>query len=115
MAHPVTADVLESPVVGLLLALEHDGFRVTVAPDGVLSISPRARLSLARMAAIVAVKDEMKILVSITADAGVHDRRDAFRAQFAAAPTGTLPPFLFKAGVVYAPGCASAAATRCPA
>ena len=112
MATPITADVFASPAVGILCDLERDGFRVELTADGVLSIAPRSRLTSDRMTAIAGCKDALKVLISIATDAGVHERRDAFRVQLDAVPAPCVPAFLFKTGIVYVAGvCFSCGAT----
>ncbi len=97
-------DALEGPALGVLLGLERDGFSVSLSPAGVVLIAPRGRLTPARMALILNVKDDFKLLVRICTDTGIQDRRDSFRRQHEAAAPGVLPAFKFKAGVTYVPG-----------
>ena len=103
MASPVTADVLDSPAVGILGDLERDGFRVELTPDGVLMIAPRSRLTLDRMQAVAACKDALKVLLRCCDD-GVGARRDLFTQQLAQTPAPGVPAFLFLAGIGYGPG-----------
>jgi hypothetical protein len=100
----LTLNVFESPALGILCDLEADGFRVALTADGVLSIAPRSRLTPERMQAIAAHKDAIKTLLRCC-DEGVVARRNAFRAQFDAAPLETVPALLFRADVPYVPGC----------
>jgi hypothetical protein len=100
---PLTPDVFQSPAVGILCDLETDGFLVALTADGMLSIAPRSRLTPARMQAIVAHKDAIKTLLRCC-DEGVVARRDAFRAQFEAAPDEIVPALLFRADVPYVSG-----------
>lgn len=104
MAPSITSDVLTSPAVGILCDLERDGFRVTLAPDNVLVIAPRSRLTPERMQAIAAVKDALRLLVSIATDRGVADRRDIFRQQLDAMPAPGVPAFLFRPDLPYVRG-----------
>ena len=103
MAPSLTADVFASPAVAILCELEHDGFRVELTADGVLSIAPRSRLTSDRMTAIAGCKDPLKLLLRCC-DAGVVERRDAFRLQLEAAPAPCVPAFLFKPGLPYVAG-----------
>src|SRR3981081_1727783 len=87
----LTPNVFDSPALGILCDLEADGFRVALTADDALSIAPRSRLTPERMQAIAAHKDAIKTLLRCC-DEGVVARRDAFRAQFNAAPGGVTPP-----------------------
>lgn len=94
MATPLTPDVLDSPAVAILCHLERDGFTVRLAePDDAIMIAPRSRLTLERMAEITEHKASLKLLLRFF-DPGVVDRRDAFRRQLGAAPSGVLVPRL---------------------
>ena len=88
----LTPNVFDSPAVGILCDLEADGFRVALTADDALSIAPRSRLTPERMQAIAAHKDAIKTLLRCC-DEGVVARRDAFRAQFDAAPVEIIPAF----------------------
>ena len=114
MDRGVAAAVFASPAVGILCDLERDGFRVELTADGGLLIAPKSKLTLERMQTIAGCKDALKVLVSLTTDAGVHERRDAFRAQLEAAPAPTVPAFLFRAGVSYQPGICFSCGTLLP-
>ena len=113
MATPVTPDVFDSPAVAILCDLERDGFRVELTADGVV-IAPRSRLTSDRMTAIAGCKDALKALISIATDAGVQDRRDAFRLQLDAVPAPCVPAFLFKPGLPYVAGRCFACADALP-
>jgi hypothetical protein len=104
----LTPNVFDSPALGILCDLEADGFRVALTADDALSIAPRSRLTPERMQAIAAHKDAIKTLLRCC-DEGVVVRRDAFRAQFDAAPVEVIPALLFRADVRVA---ASPAVTR---
>lgn len=96
MADPMTADVLQSPAVGILCGLEADGFQVDVTADGVLRIAPRSRLTPERMSAISVQRDALRMLVRIC-DEGVQERRETFARQLEMAPPGVLVPcFVFR-------------------
>ncbi len=97
-------DAMEGPALGVLLGLERDGFSVNLSPEGVLLIAPRGRLTPARMALILTVKADLKLLVRVCTDQGIQARRDAFRREYEALPAGALPAFKFTAGVVYTAG-----------
>ena len=99
----LTPNVFESPAVGILCNLEADGFRVALTADDALSIAPRSRLTPERMQAIATHKDAIKTLLRCC-DEGVVARRDAFRAQFNAAPVEIIPALLFRADVPYVSG-----------
>jgi hypothetical protein len=92
----LTADVFDSPAVGILCGLEADGFRVTLTSAGVVTIAPRSRLTTERMAAISAHKDALRTLLRIC-DEGVQERRESFARQLAAAPSSAaVPPLQFR-------------------
>ena len=95
----VIRNVLDSPAIGILAALETDGFRVELTVDNVIRIAPKSRLTSDRMSEIAAHKAAIKALIRIC-DQGVQDRVRVFRTQFEAS-SGTVGPFLFTAGVTY--------------
>ena len=99
----MTPDVLQSPAVGILCALEADGFRVELTADGVLVIAPRSRLTPERMAEITRHRDALKLLLRCC-DAGVQARRDVFEYQLAQTPAPRVPAFLFRPDVPYVHG-----------
>ena len=94
----VIRSLLDSPAIGILHALEKDGFRVELTADNVIRIAPKSRLTTARMTEIAAHKTDIKTLIR-ACDQGVRDRVEVFRAQLEA--PGTVGPFLFTAGVPY--------------
>ena len=98
MAPSLTVDVFQSPAVGILCDLERDGFSIELTVDGVLVIAPKSRLTADRMQIIAGCKDALKMLLRCCDD-GVAARRDAFRQQFDAAPTGTLAALLLRPDV----------------
>jgi hypothetical protein len=104
MAGAVTADLFASPAIGILCALEADGFEVGVRPDGTLRIAPRSKLTTDRMREIAEHRDALRTLVHVC-DAGVQDRRATFRRQLDASHPGVLvPALLFRADVPYVRG-----------
>ena len=113
MATSLTADVLDSPAVGILCDLDRDGFRVELAADGVLVIAPRSRLTPERMQAIASVKDAIKVLLRCCDD-GVVARRDVFRAQLEATPAPGVPAFVLQPDIPTWREDASVAVTGCP-
>ena len=114
MAPSLTADVFASPAGAILCELEHDGFRVELTADNVLSIAPRSRLTSDRMTAIAGCKDALKLLVRCC-DASVVERRDVFRRQREDMPAPRVPAFLFNPGIVYAPGACFSCGDALPA
>ena len=99
----MTALVGESPAVSILCELQRDGFTLQLTADDVLTITPRSRLTPEQMSLIVTYKDALKKLLR-PCDAGVVARREAFVQQLARTPAPRVPPFLFKADIVYAKG-----------
>ena len=98
----VTTSAAWAPALAILAALLRDGFHVELTTDDVLVIAPKSKLTPARMQTIADYRDALKGLLAT--DAGVADRRERFRQQFVAAPAGTVPLFVFQAGVSYQPG-----------
>lgn len=112
MATPLKSDVFRSPAVGILCALEDDGFRVEVTADGVLIIAPRSKLTPERMVAIAECKDAIRQLVRCCDD-GVQARRSVFEQQLATeAPR--VPTFLFLPGISYQAGMCFSCGDRLP-
>ncbi|MBI4266102.1 MAG: hypothetical protein HY657_17135 [Acidobacteria bacterium] len=99
MATPLTLDVLDSPAVAILGALERDGFTVQLEPDDTIVIRPLSRLTPEQKQQIVEHKAAVKLLLRCCLDPGVLERRDVMRRQFAAAPAGRLPALLFRPDV----------------
>jgi hypothetical protein len=99
----VTDDVLNSPMLPVLVALELTGVRFRLDGDRVL-VSPSGVLTPEQRAMFHANQAVVRLLVAVATDVGVHDRRDVFRRQHAATPTGTLPFFQFRRGVPYTRG-----------
>lgn len=99
----VTPDVFDSPAVGILCGLEHDGFTVQLEPDNGIVIVPRSRLTPERMAAITRYKDALTLLLRCC-DAGVRARRAAFECQMALLGPGIVASLVFTSGIPYAAG-----------
>jgi len=99
-----TPDVFDSPLYPVVIRLEGQGFQFRLLPDGTVQVNPGAKLPPDARALFQQHPDDLRVLVAMATDAGVHDRRDVFRLQYAAAPTGTLPTFLFTTGVAYVRG-----------
>jgi hypothetical protein len=93
MGAPLTSDVLDSPAVAILCALEADGFRVELGPDDAIVIAPKSALTPDRKQQILDHKAAFKTLLRCC-DIGVQDRREAFARQLQAAPVGVLVPRL---------------------
>jgi hypothetical protein len=99
MASSITANVLDSPALPLLLELEQQGCRVTLTPD-TLVIEPASGLSAGQRAAVRAQARELALLVRCL-DPGVVALRDLFRRQREATPASRVPIFLFRSAVPY--------------
>src|ERR1700680_4508449 len=97
MAPSVTAGVLDSPALPLLLALERQGCRVELTPH-TLVVEPASRLTPEQRAAVLAYARELALLVRCL-DPGVVERRDLFRRQLEATPVPLVPAFLFRSDV----------------
>jgi hypothetical protein len=76
-----TADVLESPALGVLLALEADGFAVAAVGDRV-RVKPISRLTSERRAEIEQYRHDLLLLLRVC-DEGVQVRRLAYVEQLA--------------------------------
>ncbi len=99
-----TPDVFDSPIFTVLIKLAGDGFRFRLEPDGRVLIHPIGKLPPDVRALFQQHPNELKTLVAIATDAGVHVRRDAFRVMLDSAAPGTLPGFLFTPHIPYAEG-----------
>jgi hypothetical protein len=99
----VTADVLASPALSVLLQLEAAGARFRLEGDQVF-VSPRGVLTLEQREVIGQHREAVRVLVAVATDQGVQDRRDLFAQQLAAAPAPTVPAFLFRPDVPYVRG-----------
>lgn len=100
MGAPLTPDVLDSPAVAIICALEADGFRVELAPDDAIVITPKSGLTPDRRQQIVEHKAEIKLLL----DPGVVQRRDVYRRQLDEAASPGPLAFVFRPAVPYVPG-----------
>lgn len=103
MDSQMTLDVFQSPAVGLLVDLKHDGFHVELTPDDAIMITPKSGLTPERRQQIVNHKAAIKVLLRYC-DEGVRVRRDAFRQQFEATPAPMVPVFMFKVSIAYVKG-----------
>jgi hypothetical protein len=99
MAATVTASVLDSPALTLLLELEQQGCRVDLTHHK-LVIEPASRLTPEQRAAVFAYARELALLVRCL-DPGVVERRDLFRRQLESTPAPRVPTFLFRSDVPY--------------
>jgi hypothetical protein len=99
MAPSLTANVLDSPAVPLLVGLEQQGCRVELTPHKLI-VEPASRLSPHQRAAVLAYARELALLVRCL-DPGVVERRDLFRRQLEATPAPQAPSFLFRPDVPY--------------
>jgi hypothetical protein len=97
----VVSDVLESPALGILLALEADGVAVSAAGDR-LKVKPISKLTPEQRAQLEQYRSEILILLRVCGEA-VQARRQVFVAQLAAAGE-CVPPLVFKPGTAYVPG-----------
>ncbi len=109
----ITTHVLQSPAVGILCDLEHDGFHVELTADGALCIAPRSRLTPERMQAIAACKAAIKVLLRCC-DAGVTDRVAEFRRQYLAVPAPRCSAFVFMVNISYVKGTCFSCGDRLP-
>jgi hypothetical protein len=103
MDRALTATVVTSPAVALLVNLHRDGFTVDLTEDDVLTIAPRSRLTLEQQQMIVTYKDALKTLLR-DGEAQVAARRAVFAEQLARTPAPRVPAFLFKDGIAYTKG-----------
>ena len=97
MASSVTAGVLDSPALPLLLELEQQGCRVELTAHK-LVVEPASRLTPRQRAAVLVYARELALLVRCL-DPGVVERRDLFRRQLEATPAPRVPTFLFRPDV----------------
>jgi hypothetical protein len=99
----MTADVLASPVLELLMSLEIRGCDVTLdGPE--ICIRPAGVLTAAERATLQAHYEDARMLVLLSTDAAIHARRDVFRQQLEAAPATMVSAFLFRPDVPYVKG-----------
>lgn len=96
-------ELLSSPALPLLLSLEAAGCEIRLLPNTRLRIGPNNRLAPEQIAAIRREAEALKALVWLR-DASVQERRAEFARQFAAAPAGTVPAFVFQPGLPYVKG-----------
>lgn len=91
-------DVLQSPAVSVLLALEADGFTLTAMGDR-LKVKPISKLTAEQRADLERYRGELLTLLRVC-DNGVQERRAAFSKRLR---TGT-GPLVFRDRVPYVPG-----------
>jgi hypothetical protein len=99
----VNNDLLDSPALPLLLALEAAGVQFKVDGDEVL-VSPRGVLTPGQRALFRAHRAAVKAIINISTDAGIQARRNTFRQQLEATAAPAVPAFLFKPGIAYVKG-----------
>lgn len=99
----VTADVLNSPALPVLLQLEAAGVRFRLQGEQVL-VSPRGAMTLEQREVFQQHREAVHVLVALATDSGVQDRRNAFHAQLSATPAPRCPAFLFRPAVPYTAG-----------
>jgi len=97
----VTADVLEGPALGLLLALEANGFAVAAAGDR-LRIKPISKLTAEQREQVERYRHELLVLLRVC-DEAVQARRVVFVQQLAASGD-KIPALIFRSGTVYVVG-----------
>jgi hypothetical protein len=95
------SDVLNSPAVGVLVAVEADGIHVSAVGDR-LRVKPVSRLTPEQRSQVEQYRPELLLLLRIC-DPSVQDRRDAFARQLVEA-NGSVPSLVFKPGTAYVPG-----------
>src|SRR5438876_599640 len=96
------SNVLESPALPLLIELEANGFRFRLEGERLL-VRPVERLTPEQRRLLHQERAGVVMLVRIC-DAGVQDRREAFRQQLEATSPPETPAFLFRAGMSYTAG-----------
>lgn len=101
----ITADVLASPALPVLLALEAAGVRFKLDDDGHLLVSPPGALTAEQRDLLRQHEQDVRVLVQVGTDQAVQVRREVFERQMeVASPTG-VPAFLFRTDVPYVQGC----------
>ena len=92
----VTADVLNSPVLSVLMGLNATGVRFRLEGDHVL-VSPPGVLTQAQREVFRQHQATVRGLVAIVSDPGVRDRCEAFTKQLDIVPPSVLVPrFVFR-------------------
>lgn len=97
-------DIFSSPVFTVVVQLDHDGFQFRLTPDGRVEVRPISRLPADVRALFVEHQADLRLIVAVATDPGVHERRDAFRRLIDAAAPGTLPACLSREGISYRAG-----------
>ena len=102
MGRDLTADVVASSTLALLLRLQAEGFEVQAGPD-VLRVRPVARVTPELLTELREHKANLLMLVRIC-DEGVQDRRKVFRRQIETAPPEIVLPRLVHCETPYVQG-----------
>jgi hypothetical protein len=100
---PHLGDVLNSPVLPVLVDLESRGVSLRLDEDGMISVRPASRLTEDDRRLLLQYRPDLVTLLKVVDD-GVAERQAAFRQQVDRAPVGTLPPLLYVPGVAYVRG-----------
>jgi hypothetical protein len=99
----IDADVLNSPVLPLLLDLESAGVQVRMQ-DGRVHFSPAERVTAEQRRTLSAHASAVRLLVLIATETEVQARRDVFRAQMLRQSPNSVPLLVFRRGTAYVPG-----------
>ena len=91
-------ELLDSPALDLLLAMERDEFQIEATDADTIRISPADRLAMVRR-----YKPALLQLIRMC-DEGVQARLRAYREQLKAEPAPRIPAFLFRPDVPYQAG-----------
>jgi hypothetical protein len=97
-------DVFESPVFPVLIRLEDEGFRFRLKADGTVQVAPVSRVPANAKALLRRHEADVRVLVAIGTDDGVHARRDRFREQLARGAGAKFPALTYKVDVAYERG-----------
>lgn len=96
-------ELLDSPALDLLLAMERDEFQIEATDADTIRISPADRLDADRLALVRLYKPELLQLIRMC-DEGVQARLMSYREQLEAAPAPQVPAFWFRPDVPYQAG-----------
>jgi hypothetical protein len=102
MVGSVTADILQSAALPLLLRLNAEGYELQAAAT-LLRVRPAERVTPELRVELARYKADLLLLIRCR-DSGVCARRDVMRRQFDAAPAGRVPALLFRPDVPYVEG-----------
>lgn len=105
------SDVLNSPALPVLLALESAGVRVELK-EGRVHLSPAADVTPEQRQILSAHAKAVRILVVIAMDEGVQARREVFRQQIHTDVCDAAPLLVFRPGTAYVPGVCYSCADR---